>query len=300
MDRQDQLPVTPTSTPDQPTPPPVQPVAPAPIAPSPTSHTTRTWLIVGGVMLGLAIIAAIIYATVFYISKDDYQKAKTATNSAVDSYNDAGDDFQTLFTAAFSGYGTPAVVDDAWASLDDTYGAYKVKIQQLETLKAMRDGEVKAAYNKLKEKNATFEKFVDGLLSSTDALSSASKSCSSSAAEPLRSADYATIADSYDRVLGPCIKDLETLSDSPSEQIAEYARSMAALYKEQRAIFVELQSAYNAKDADRYRAAGTKLSEQSKKFNDTSSVKSLKNYADSVDVADEFKALLNVISKKAS
>lgn len=252
-------------------------------------------LIAGGGALLLLIIGIVIALIVFSgPSRADYKKAYDAMSDVRSSYTSASSKFQSYTSGLARGSDVDA--GDVRSALVD----YRAKVDAVAELKALKDPEVKEKYNAYTAQNAVFLNYIEDILASGDDIATANDKCSGAGVGSLAS-DYSRIAEAYDKLLGPCIDSLESLSQSKNKVISDYAKELVSAYKEQQGLIEDLQDAYNRQDRAGVVSAANKISSQSSKFTQTSRLtRELDKASDEAEVKDELNALGELITNKSN
>lgn len=279
---------------------PAGPVIGAPM-PSPKKRLSKgaLWGIIGGAVgLVLVIVGVVLALTVFNgPTKADYVQANGTVNDAIDAYNDAGDKFATYFTDVMTGSSSTS---SSKSSFESAYSAYKDKISTLKDEKALKNSDVKKAYDTFATKNDDFVTFIDGFQSSADTLINMKDSCSYENASAIGDYSSKTLVSAYDAALGQCIEDLETVSKSQNKPLAEYASKLLDLYNKQRELFAELETANKSGDISAQYDARSNIVDQASDFDSLDSYTSITDKLDTTEPKVELQALGDVINKKAS
>lgn len=142
------------------------PNGPAGYGMPPQPVKSKKGLLIGlGVGAGLLVLAGIL-AVVFLagggvgISKKDYQDANMKAEEMALKGLDSSGDF--IIITYVSAYGTQYTLDDAQKNLD----SYKKLLDEVKSMKALNDNDIKAAFGDYKKKADDYIKFADDYLSS--------------------------------------------------------------------------------------------------------------------------------------
>lgn len=298
---QNKTPVEPQAPAPEPTATP-EPVIPAPQGQAPYPHSSnKTGLIVGiiaGVLVIGGVVALILMLTMGGISKKDYENYAKSVDTVRDEYKAASSDVTPYLSAILSG-GTSRTTTE---EVKELMSKYKTASEDLSKEKALKDEDIKKAYDAFTKKNDQFMKFVDSIVATKEQFSEANDKCGADRASGISTATPDALVSTYDAALGPCVTALDELAKVENKEIAEYAKKMAAVYREQRTLMVQLADAGKSGDAAAVSAARSKVSTQASKFNtvarefSTSFRETTKNN----EVKDELNALIKLANEKVT
>ena len=222
--------------PAQPTagqPQPMQPGRPmGPMPPKQGMSKGLLWSLIGG-GIGVFVLIVIIIVCVMLFSgpsTEDYRKAY-AMMSSFDSTNLNMDR------------------SDPEGSINEVIHKADDHFDKLGKAAAMRDGEVKKAFEKYKD---DYEK-VRPLLKESGAVATAYKeysdSCRSSYSSPISSASGEEAGQKYDEQQRSCLKALNKMKDSQYASVRDYANEQIKYRKDMRAYYVALVDYYKNRDS---------------------------------------------------
>lgn len=215
-------PQSPTSTPpelstSQPSQPPVKP-----------SSNKTLFIVLGAVAGGLVVLGLIgwaIYATLFSVSKADYAAAARAMNDVRSKSSVAYSDVTKLSYLSTSGTETKVKndIDTARTSLKEL----KAENNKLQDLRALRDSEVKEAYDAYRSQFAKFDKYSAGILDSIEILFPALKKCSDVGSGGTSTSNIAA----YQAGLASCIAELEKSQKLPDADLQKLSEATLTAMK---------------------------------------------------------------------
>lgn len=214
---------------------PMQPQPGRPMGPMPPKQGMSKgllWSLIGGGIGIFVLIIIIIVCIVLFSgpSTEDYRKAYAMMNSFDStSLNIDRSDPQTS-------------INEVVRKADDHF-------DKLGKAAAMRDGEVKKAFEEYK---SDYEK-VKPLLKESGAVATAykeySNSCRTSYSSPLSSASGDEAGQKYDEQQSSCLKALNKMKDSQYASVRDYANEQIKYRKEMRAYYVALVNYYKNRDS---------------------------------------------------
>lgn len=278
---------TQTSAPQAPVPP------QAPLAPRPSKK--GLWIGLAGIAVILIGVAVVVLVVVFAgPSKADYKKAQEKAQAAADSYNDFRSDFRGV-SSRLSSTVDKSDIKKAQEALAD----YEAKVAELDGQRAFKDDEAKKLYDDFVEKNKEFVSFMGSLLASGDTIADVTTDCSAQKASGLSSGDTATIGDRYNDALTPCLESIEKLSKSDNKPLADYAKELHGLYKDQQALFAKLQSAYQSGNMTAARSVTYEIQSQARKFSSISASE-VNDAIKETAVQDQLNALGEYLTDKSN
>ncbi len=216
-------------------------------------------VIVGlGIGLGivfLLIVGLILAGVVFWsggVSKNDYRKAATAVTSVRSSYSSMRLNL-SLYGNGIGGYNSSR---SSVERFNTSFGRYKAQAKELGELKALKDDEVKRAYDNFKTKNDLFLAQIDKLLPSIEVLNDAHDKCqSSNFSSSIYSSSFRGAAEDvtrFDRAVQPCQAALTRLKDADSKTFGEAVDKASASITKMRSILVQMTAASKADDRTKY------------------------------------------------
>ena len=159
---------------------------------------------IGGVIL-LVIIAAILYAALFAISKADYRAAANATSEVSRTGSKSYSDIASL--AYISTSTTETEIKNDVATAKETLAAYKESNATISNVKALRNGDVKKAYDAYSAKFAAYTAFSEDYLSSAEKVIPAIIKC-----EAIGKTSISDVS-AYAGVVAPCEEALNAVKD---------------------------------------------------------------------------------------
>jgi hypothetical protein len=226
--------VTPTQPVEQ------QPLNPAgaPLPPSSPKKSNKMLFIilgaVGGGLILLAIIGWIVYTMLFAVSKADYAEAAKVMNNVQSKAAMAYSDVSQLSYVSTSG--TQTKVKNDVASARASIDALKAENNKLKDVRALRDSDVKKAYDTYMAQFAKFGTYSSGILDSMEKLFPALKTCSDSSLQ-----STSNIA-AYQAGLTACISELEDAQDLPDPDLKKLSGATLTAMKSIKTAIDELGS----------------------------------------------------------
>ncbi len=221
-------PVVPPSQPVQPTPPqPLQfgaqpPVMSQPSYSMPTSSGKKKPLIIIAIIAGVLLILGalfVVYALLFYVSKDDYIKASAQYESLVTEANTLSAKLSSIQYSVDSG--TDTVFKNDLEAAKEAIANVRGENQKLSELKALKVGEGKEKYQAFDAKLQTFLAFIDDSLTSFGDMRGAAVTCSNT-----------TYSNSgAQAAIDKCVSALKEVSDTPNADVKEYVNKSQTEYE---------------------------------------------------------------------
>lgn len=190
------------------------------------------WSLIGGGIGIFVLIIIIIVCIVLFSgpSTEDYRKAYAMMNS-------------------FDSTSLNIDRSDPETSINEVVRKADDHFDKLGKAAAMRDGEVKKAFEEYK---SDYEK-VKPLLKESGAVATAykeySNSCRTSYSSPLSSASGDEAGQKYDEQQSSCLKALNKMKDSQYASVRDYANEQIKYRKEMRAYYVALVNYYKNRDS---------------------------------------------------
>lgn len=296
MDKNPETNVAPEATPPAAAPAPSQPGAPG------SRNNKKTALIasiVGGVV-AIGVIVLVLMLTVFAgPSKADYKKAYDVMQKVRSGYTQSGSEMSTLASGMLRGN----VSDSAKQEFTDEFNNYKNAVGELKDLKALKDKDVKQAYDAFTTKNDKFVTYAEGLVASMDSLAETADNCKQSKfSGAISSNDPDTILSQFKRAAQPCFDAINKLKGSKNQMIANYAQEMDNSYKKMVNVLEQMVAAAKAQDGAKARSLYSELSsiasDATRKANSFSS--DFREEVQKVDVKDELNDLGKIVTDKAN
>ena len=219
----------------QPQPQPMQPQPGRPMGPMPPKQGMSKgllWSLIGGGIGIFVLIIIIIVCIVLFSgpSTEDYRKAYAMMNS-------------------FDSTSLNIDRSDPETSINEVVRKADDHFDKLGKAAAMRDGEVKKAFEEYK---SDYEK-VKPLLKESGAVATAykeySNSCRTSYSSPLSSASGDEAGQKYDEQQKSCLNALNKMKDSQYASVRDYANEQIKYRKEMRAYYVALVNYYKNRDS---------------------------------------------------
>lgn len=240
------------------------------------------WGIVGGSIGLVLLIVGVVLAVVLLggPSKADYEEAaklmRDLDTSDIMNLNNAGSDADSIKKAIDNGL---AKVDDHHAKLKDT--------------KAMRDQEVKKAFDAYISEYDQAKPVLQGMASSLATYQKYGKECSGGSFISTIDKTGQQAGEEFDKENASCISALEDMSKSSDKEMAKFAKDQLDYQKAMRAYYVAQADRYSKKD---YSSPSPKYPSLPAYSNPLAS--SLKKIQDS-KISEREKDLYNLLKEKA-
>lgn len=295
----------------QPFPPqqPVNPYQPQPQLIQPNRPVTKRnknliiGLIVGGVALLLAIGAAVVFFTMFFVSSNDYKEASAATTDVKQKYDALGD-ARTRYTEAFKDiYVTDANYQDVEATYKKALDEYKAKVDAISSLRAMKDQQFKSKYDEFVDKNKGYVEFNSNILESGPLARTVAKDCDTDAMSKQANEqfNFANAVSWFDTSTAKCRTAADAMTKAPNEDVADLGNKLKKFLDDQRVSVEEMEDAYAARNTaalSRAYSEFVQLNEDNK-----GSLKDRLSGADfkgeKLDPTDQYNGLKNYVDARA-
>lgn len=216
--------------------------SPAPAAPTPpeapkgmpTIPKNKKPLIIAGAVVIAAAIGLVAFTSMNKVSQKDYRDAVLTFN---DVSSDASESFSSLTTLAYaSSSSTETKIDNDVDDAKEALKTYEDANKKLKDLKAMKDKDVKAAYDAYQAKYDGYVKYAGSLVDSLPQFAAVIKSCDSSSSSMYNTSDVA----GYLQTITSCRSALEKAKDVSNEDFAKFAEGMDEAYGKLESIITEL------------------------------------------------------------
>ncbi len=272
---------------------PTQPVSPVPRK----SNKGLIALLVGIGLLGLLIgIGCIVYFTMFYISKGDYQRATAQTNTVIDHFNSASkaaDEYNTIVENAAA---TDTQINGKKMAYESAYASYLTSVDTLSKERALKNSKVKAAYDKFATKNKAFTDSNATMVDTMTTIHKVAVSCSESTIGNMNTGDVSKLVAAYDAAFAPCLSAMRELSISKNTDAAKVGSTALSYFDEMRTQVVAMQAAYNAKDRAKFESAYNAYMLKANSFTSDTDMAAVKKHLDSLSPTDELNSLATTIN----
>ena len=200
-------------------------------APAPQKKSNKTGLIVGlsvGGVVGLIvfiIIGFVVYNALFAVSKEDYREAVRTGNNIV---GDASKSYSSLTKISYiSSYSTETQIKNDVSDAKDALAKYKEANGKFKDLRALKDGDVKKAYDDYSKKYDSYVAYADSYIASAGKALPAISEC-----EDVSKATVSDVA-SFKAAIVPCqdaLKSAEDISDKDLKTfIAAYKQNVTTI-----------------------------------------------------------------------
>lgn len=258
-------------------------------------------LVVGGVVLLAIIVTLIVLALTVWSgpSKQDYRDAASAMQKLRTDYTSASSNFSSYASSATYGYDSSSYKEQFNKSFD----SYKADVAGLKDLKALKDKDVKKAYDEFVAQNEKFVSFADSVNSSMDQISGVVKDCGSvdtSSISSVKSVDE--IVPRYDEAVAPCLSAVKKLETASNTTISTFAKKIEKAYNDMRSVMVQLVAAAKSKDSTKLSSLESDLYDKVDDIRTASSdfASQFKKEGDQVEVKDQLNALGKLVTDKAN
>lgn len=217
------------------------PIIIPPVAPA-AAPANKKWLVKGLALLGAALIAVAIFTVASVISsvkKADYEKALSVTKELRLQYDTVQSSAMAYKHQALNSSVTQADFDKAKTDYETAYSAYTKKINQLSTMAALRDGDIKWKYDRFVKVQAEFDTRAKKTAESLPLLRGVFLACKSvvTTAELLNKKPQEILA-AYDTTTIPCSNAAKKLSGAPEPNMAAAGTALVDIYAKERDLMV--------------------------------------------------------------
>lgn len=271
-------------------------VAPPPQTAAAQPMFSKKLLLIGGGVI--AAIVAIVVAMLLLAgpTKTDYNDALTTMKTVRDNYKEIDRGMRRVNSGLLL-----SNTESEPVSVEKELKTYQDSVAKLKDMKALRDKEVKEAYDKFVQKNEKFAPYIEEMGKSLGDYTSMNKTCNalSSVFRGLNASMAKQSGAEFDEKMAPCKKAIEKLKDSKNETVAKLGSKLSESFDAARkAAFKVAES--DASDplkslearTDMLRAVRT-VSEAMREFSNK-----LREDVKTYDVADEINTLGRLLTKK--
>lgn len=297
------VPVEPVATQDpMATPAPAASSAPAgPAVPATKkSNTGLIALLVGiGILALAAIIGLIVYFSMFYISKADYNKAATQTNAVIDDYNKASTAADAYLEVVENASATDAEITAKKTEYQTAYSSYLNNVKALSSERAMKNTKVKAAYDKFAAKNEPFTQNNATMVPTMTTLHKIAVNCSEQKIGQMDTNDLAKLVSAYDAAVGPCVDGMKELAQSKNSDAAKVGSKATSYFADMRTHIVSMQDAYNTQDRAKFENEYKAFMDKADSFTSDTDVTAIQKHQDSLSPTAELNNLAAVINAQS-
>jgi len=191
-------------------------VAPAPHKSRKPSKKLIIILSIVGAVIALAAIAALLYALLFSVSKDDY---RTAANTTNDVSRAGSKSYTAVSKVAYISTSTTEIeIKENAVKARELLAAYKAEGAKLADVKALRDGDVKKSYDAYNQKFNEFVTFSESYIDSAEKVMPAIAICEEIGRNPSGVAGKAA----YDAAIAPCEEALNNVKDVKDKDLSAF------------------------------------------------------------------------------
>lgn len=248
---------------------------------------------VGGGVLVLAIVIAVVLLSNTGISKKDYQDANMKAADMASMGLDSSSDFITI--TYISAFGTQYTLGDAQENLD----SYKKLFEEVKSMKAMSDNDIKAAFSDYKKAADEYIKFAEDYLSSAKKVILALNKCTDDGASVSVTGSAVASIKSAVAACKAAMSEGKSVADPDLKKLAEaYYDYMVALEP-----IIEQASVFTSTNYSAATALRNKMYDAQDAVIDTAKDvnASIKKRYDAADLKmDDHAKLEEVMTKKAS
>lgn len=209
--------------------------------PKPVNTKLVVGLIAGGLVVALAIIAAIVLPTIFGVSKADYRTASTTVERTATDAAQVSTHIQTLYSEAMLSSSSSATGSTATAQLKRDLTAYAADNAQINELKAQRDSEFSAASKTYAAKAKAFTKWSTAAIDSAPELQKIGANCTTSSL-PTASPYDSSFVSSYSAFIQTCQTSLSSAEKSADPDLAKFAKDMNGVYDKLGGIITQISA----------------------------------------------------------
>ncbi len=299
------VPVEPVATQD-----PMAPPAPAPSAtpvapnqmagaPKKSNSGLIVLLIAVGVIALVAIIGLIVYFSMFYISKADYQKSATQTSSVIAAYNKASTAADDYLAVVEDSTATDTEITAKKTAYQDAYSTYLSNVKTLANERAMKNTKVKAAYDKFATKNEAFTQNNATMVPTMTTLHKIAVNCSESKIGTMDTNDLSKLVSAYDAAVSPCVDSMKELSGSKNTDAAKVGTKATAYFADMRTHIVNMQAAYSANDRTKFESEYNAFMDKANSFSSDTDMTAIDEHQNSLSPTAELNNLMTVINAQA-
>lgn len=286
----------PTTTPKEET---TQPTPQATPAAKQPMFSKKMLLIGSGVIAAIAIIITMLML-LGGPNKSDYNEAVTVMKALREDYKSMDSTMRRATSSMLSSGSSKSETEDI--SIEKELNSYKENFDKLKGLKALRDKEVKEAYDKLASKNEKFIPYVTSLSESMGDLNKTSKVCGevSSALRGVNPTSAEQAVSEFDKKTEPCTQALDKLKDVKNKTLADFAGKMRKAIADVREVLGELPALADSQDRSKMYELRSKLMKVVRSLGDETRdfTKKIREEAKENDAADEINALGKLVVQK--
>lgn len=280
----------------------VQTVMPPPTAQPATSVQTPksnkgliAALIGVGVVVLLAIIAAIVYFVFFYISKADYKHAAAQTNAVITAYNKLDSAKTNWSSAASDETSSDSTVASKKADYESANKAYQSAVTALSNERALKNSKVKAAYDSFAAKNKDFMANNDSIVQTMPTLRKIAIDCSNKTIGSMGTHDLSQLVAVYDKAMGPCTDAMKELSLSKNSDAASVGKKAVSHFADMRTHIVAMQQVYIANDRTTFESEYNAALAAASSMGTVTDLSNIKQHQDSLSPETALNHLASVI-----
>ena len=265
----------PSQTPAQPGMPPYQ------MPPKKKMSKGALWGIIGGSIGLVVVVVAVVLAVIFLSgpSKEDYKDLVSMING--------------FDRSAVSG-GTGSDPDNYKKNLDKTIEKVDEYHKRIDSHKALKDKELKTAYDKYIDE---WNKSKKQLVESAESISSYrryAKVCKAYVSVSYTTKTGDEVAKEFDEKTKDCTKTLKDMEKSSNSKVSEFAKSMSEYYSALKKYYVDVAKRFSSKDT-------SSAYPTYPKYPSTSSlISSMSKSTDMKALDDSYKEFKNILEEKAN
>lgn len=270
-------------------------VTPPPQATVKQPMFNKKFLIIGGGVV--AVIVAIVAGMILFggPTKSDYNDAVTAMKAVRDDYKEIDRVARRASSNSLMSGSTESI------SAEKELKVYRESADKLKELKALRDKEVKEAYDKFLQKHEKFVPYIEDTSKSLVDFVQMNKTCNaiSSSLRSLSTTEKNQAIAEFSKKMQPCEKAIDKLKESKNKTFAEFGDKMSNTLKDLKEVATEMAQA-NSSSALEMLSVRSKLLKSVRSMGDAMREFSTKMREDSknYDVADEINTLGKLVVQK--
>lgn len=267
-----------------------------------TLHRSRQRLIVllvaVIVIVALAATALFIYLKDFYVSKADYQQFSTQTDTVIARYNTSVTAQGEYFSALRDASASQSSIDKKATSANTAYKAYLDAVTQLGQERALKDEQIKKAYDAFAAQQQRYVAGNQEMESTLPVIRAIALKCSDEAVGSMDTSDLSKLVAAYDKAVTPCVDSMKSLAKSQNADAAEAGKKSLAFFDALRDRVVKMQAAYKADKRDTFKKEYEAFIKKTDSFATDTDISKALQYQDAISPADELNDLARVAKER--
>ena len=277
-----------------------QPPVPGPQPVQPKSNKGLIiGLIIGGALFLLAIVATVLYFTIFSISKDNYRAAATESGTLVSlltKVDEASSDYSSVVAKVSS---SDEDIAAAKGDYEKALADYKRQVEVLADQRALRDGEAGKHHKAFVAKNDDYLAYGDSMAATMPTVRLMVKECDSSAVGRIDGDQLDRMVSQYDTAMKDCLAAVDDLTVSPNKDAARVGETLKQALADMREIVIDMEAAYKAQDRAAFEAAYNKIDEVSESMQKNETFEVLKKHEKELNPSDKIEELRKYLQSKS-